>query len=102
MLAAASKKVIVVLDGFISTAAALIATKFSRKLPSYCIAGHKSYEQGHVAALDYLELEPVLDLGMRLGEGTGAAITIGIAETAVGLFNEMATFEEADISREKW
>lgn len=100
MLAAASKKVVIVLDGFIATAAALIAANFSSHMASHCLAGHKSYEQGHMAALDYLGLAPVLDLGMRLGEGTGAAITMDIARTAVALFNDMATFEEADVSRE--
>lgn len=100
ILAAASKKIPVVLDGFISGAAALIAYKLQPKVKNYMIAGHCSMEQGHKAILDHIGIKPLLNLNLRLGEGTGAALAINIVEAAVKILNEMATFEEASVSRE--
>jgi nicotinate-nucleotide--dimethylbenzimidazole phosphoribosyltransferase len=98
MLGAAARRVPVVIDGFISGAAALIALGLAPQLKDYLIAGHVSAEAGHAAMLKYMGLEPLLSLEMRLGEGTGAALGIIIAEAAVRTLNEMATFAEAGVS----
>ena len=98
MLGAAAVRIPVVIDGFISGAAALIATKLAPQAKDYIIAAHVSAEAGHAAMLEYLGLKPVLNLEMRLGEGTGAAVGIMIAEAAVRTLNEMATFTEAGVS----
>jgi nicotinate-nucleotide--dimethylbenzimidazole phosphoribosyltransferase len=98
ILAAASKKSAVVLDGVISTAAGLVAYLIHPDIQGYLISGHKSTEPAHEAALSYLKLEPVIDLHMRLGEGTGAALTISVAETAARIMREMASFEQAGVS----
>lgn len=98
ILGAAAGRVPVVLDGFISGAAALLAVALQPKVRPYLIAGHSSAEKGHRAVLGSLGLSPLLDLGMRLGEGTGAALGIGLVEGAVKLLNEMATFQEAGVS----
>ncbi len=98
MLAAGAYRVPVVVDGFISGAAALIATSLAPKLKDFLIAGHVSVEPGHRFTLDYLGLEPLLDLGMRLGEGTGAALGIILAETSARILSEMSTFTEAGVS----
>ena len=100
MLGAIARRVPVVIDGFISGAAALIATALSPVVKDYLIAAHVSAEAGHRLMLDYLELRPLLDLGMRLGEGTGAALGIFLCEAAAGILAEMATFEEAGVSEE--
>lgn len=98
ILAAASKHVPVVLDGFISGAAALIAYKLAPQVKDYLIAAHCSAEKGHRAILDYIGLKPILDLNLRLGEGTGAALGIGIVEAGIKILNEMATFQSASVS----
>jgi len=98
MLAAAAYRIPVVIDGFISGAAALIATALSPRLKDFLIAGHVSAEAGHRLLLSHLGLKPLLDLGMRLGEGTGAALGIFLAETAARLLSEMSTFAEAGVS----
>jgi len=99
ILGAASKKVPVVIDGFISGAAALIAAQIEPKTKDYMIAAHSSVEKGHRACLDYMGLRPLLDLDLRLGEGTGAALAINIVEGAVKILTEMATFQSASVSR---
>jgi nicotinate-nucleotide--dimethylbenzimidazole phosphoribosyltransferase len=91
----------VVIDGLISTAGALIAHALCPAVTDYIFAGHCSEEPGHRLMLDYLDLEPILDLGMRLGEGTGAALAMGVMEGAVGIFIEMLTFEEAGVSNKE-
>ena len=96
-LAAASRSVPVVLDGLISAAAGLIAALFKPQVTDYFFIGHKSVEPGHLAAAEFLGLEGVLDLSMRLGEGTGAALTMGLCEAACGVMRTMATFDEAGI-----
>jgi nicotinate-nucleotide--dimethylbenzimidazole phosphoribosyltransferase len=98
MLGAAARRIPVVIDGFISGAAALIATTLTLQLKDYIIAAHVSAEAGHAAMLQYMGLKPLLNLEMRLGEGTGAALGIIIAEAAVRSLNEMATFAEAGVS----
>ena len=98
ILAAASKRVPVILDGFISGSAALIACCLEPKVKDYLIAGHCSVEKGHKVILDYLGLKPVLDLSLRLGEGTGAALAMSVVEAGVKILNEMATFGEAGVS----
>ena len=88
----------VVLDGFISGAAALIANAIAPETRDYMIAAHLSAERGHRAALNHLALTPLLDLGMRLGEGTGAALAMPIVEAAAATLSDMATFDEAGVS----
>jgi len=98
MLAAAARHVPVVVDGVISSAGALVAAGLAPKVKDYLIAGHRSVEPGHRAALEHLGLEPLLDLEMRLGEGTGGAIAMHVVEAAVRTLNEMATFAEAGVA----
>jgi len=98
MLAAAAHRIPVVIDGFISGAAALIASALSPALKDYLIAAHVSAEVGHPLLLEHLGLKPLLDLGMRLGEGTGAALGIFLAEAAARVLAEMSTFVEAGVS----
>ncbi len=98
MLGAAVHRIPVVLDGFIPGAAALIATALSPGLKDFLIAAHVSAEAGHQLLLKHLGLKPLLDLGMRLGEGTGAALGIFLSETAARILAEMATFAEAGVS----
>jgi nicotinate-nucleotide--dimethylbenzimidazole phosphoribosyltransferase len=97
MLGAAARRIPVVIDGFISGAAALIATGLAPNLKGYIIAAHVSAEAGHAVMLKYLGLTPLLSMDMRLGEGTGAALGIIIAEAAVRTLSEMATFAEAAV-----
>lgn len=91
----------VVIDGFISTAGALVAHAITPDVTDYIFAGHCSEEPGHRLMLNHLGLKPILDLGMRLGEGTGGALAMGIMDGAVRIFNDMATFEEAGVSEKK-
>jgi len=98
-MAAASHKTPVVIDGFISGAAALVAFKIEPKVKEYMIAAHCSAEKGHRAVLDYLGLRPLLDLDLRLGEGTGAALAISMAEASVKILTRMATFSGAAVSQ---
>ena len=98
MLEAASRRIPVVIDGLISGAAALIAYELDHAVKDYMIAAHRSVEIGHAVTLDYIGLNPLLALGMRLGEGTGAALGISLVEAACKILNEMATFEEAGVS----
>jgi len=106
MLAAAAYRIPVAIDGFISGAAALIATAMAPALREFLIAGHVSAEAGHRVLLRHLGLKPLLDLEMRLGEGTGAALGIFLAETAARVLAEMPTFAEAGVSEKnevgKW
>lgn len=101
MLAAASNRIPVVIDGFISGAAALIATTLCPTLKDYLIAAHLSTEAGHRLLLEHLGLKPLLNLDMRLGEGTGAALGIFLAEAAARVLTEMATFAEAGVSEKE-
>lgn len=98
ILGAAAHRIPVVLDGFICTAGALVAAAVAPAVTAYCIAGHNSVERGHRAMLDHLGLKPLLDLNMRLGEGTGAVLAMGLVEAACKILDEMATFAEAGVS----
>jgi nicotinate-nucleotide--dimethylbenzimidazole phosphoribosyltransferase len=98
ILAGAFHRRAVVLDGFISTAGALIAHALCPTVKDYLFAGHCSEEAGHRIMLKHLGLKPILDLGMRLGEGTGAALAMGVMDCAVRAFKEVLTFEEAGVA----
>lgn len=98
MLAGAARRVPVIIDGFISGAAALIACGLAPSLREHLIAAHRSAERGHQAALAHLSLAPLLSLGMRLGEGTGAVLAMHLADASCRIYNEMATFESAGVS----
>jgi nicotinate-nucleotide--dimethylbenzimidazole phosphoribosyltransferase len=98
ILAAAFHRRAVVVDGFISTAGALIAHALCPTVKDYLFAGHFSEEPGHRIMLQHLGLKPILDLGMRLGEGTGAALAMSVMEGAVRMFKEVLTFEEAGVA----
>jgi nicotinate-nucleotide--dimethylbenzimidazole phosphoribosyltransferase len=91
----------VVVDGFISTAGALIAQGLCPQASQYLIAAHRSVEQGHRFMHSHLGKEPLLDLNLRLGEGTGAALAMHLVEAAVRILTEVATFEEASVSKAK-
>jgi nicotinate-nucleotide--dimethylbenzimidazole phosphoribosyltransferase len=98
ILGAALRQTAIVMDGFISTAAAAIACGLSPAVRSYLFAGHQSQEPGHRILLAHLDIEPILDLHMRLGEGTGAVLAMPVLEAAMHLYQEMATFASAGIS----
>lgn len=98
MLGAAAARVPVVLDGFIAGAAALIAVGLQPRCREYLIASHRSVERGHQAILDQLSLQPLLDLDLRLGEGTGACLGMSLVFAAIKIMTEMATFGEAGVS----
>jgi nicotinate-nucleotide--dimethylbenzimidazole phosphoribosyltransferase len=99
ILGAASKGCAVVLDGVISTAAGLVAHTINPLVKGYLISGHKSVEQAQKAALTHMELSPVIDFNMRLGEGTGAALAMDTIDAACKVMTQMASFDEAKISR---
>jgi len=98
VLGGAAAGVPVVVDGFISTAGALIASELSPHVREYIFAAHKSVEIGHSCMLERIGAEPILDLQLRLGEGTGAALAMTLIEAGVKVLNEMASFEEAGVS----
>lgn len=100
IIGAAARRIPVMVDGFISTAGALIASEMNGDIKDYLFASHQSVEQGHKAMLDRIGLKPLLDLDMRLGEGTGACLGIGIVEAGIKILTEMATFGEAGVSKE--
>lgn len=97
-LEAKKQNMVILVDGFIATAAALTASKMDASVLENCIFCHQSDERGHKLLLDYLGAEPLLDLGLRLGEGTGAAVALPIVRAAVAFLKEMASFEEAGVS----
>jgi nicotinate-nucleotide--dimethylbenzimidazole phosphoribosyltransferase len=98
VLGAASLRRPVVVDGFISTAGALIAQALAPSVAEYVIAAHRSAEGGHRRMLDRLGKRPLLDLDLRLGEGTGAALAMPLVEASARLLTEVSTFEEAAVS----
>lgn len=97
-LAAASSRTPVLIDGFISTAAALIACAIEPKVKNYLIASHKSAENGHRIALEKLGKKAILDLDLRLGEGTGAVLGFNLVEAGVKILTQSATFSEANVT----
>ncbi|MCL5674900.1 MAG: nicotinate-nucleotide--dimethylbenzimidazole phosphoribosyltransferase [Candidatus Omnitrophica bacterium] len=99
ILAGAYFRIPIVIDGFISGAAALLAALIEPKVRDFIIASHYSVEPGHKIILDYLGLKPLFNLDMRLGEGTGAALGIGFVDVSLKILNEMATFESASVSK---
>ena len=101
VLGAAARRIPVVVDGFISTAGALAAFEMRPEVRDYLFFAHRSVERGHAAMLERMRARPLLDLEMRLGEGTGAALAMTIIEAGLKIYNEMATFEEAGVSEEK-
>lgn len=100
ILGAASQRIPVVIDGLISTAGAIIAYGIEPACRDYMFAAHNSVEKGHRVMLNTMGLEPVLDLGLRLGEGTGAALAMSLIEAGLKIYREMATFDEAGVSKE--
>jgi len=100
ILGAAANRIPVVVDGFISTAGALIASELNPHVKDYMFAAHESVEIGHSFMLQHIGLKPILDLQLRLGEGTGAALAMGLIEAGVKIYKEMATFAEAGVASE--
>jgi nicotinate-nucleotide--dimethylbenzimidazole phosphoribosyltransferase len=98
VIGAANARVAVIVDGFIAGVAALVATRLAPRSAGYLIASHRSSEPGHRMVLRALEQTPLLDLGLRLGEGTGAALAMTLLDAAVKISLEMATFESAGVS----
>jgi nicotinate-nucleotide--dimethylbenzimidazole phosphoribosyltransferase len=98
ILEAAGRRLPIVVDGFISTAAAMIAASLAPQVRDYLIAAHTSQERGHHLMMEWLGVQPLLDLRMRLGEGTGAALAISLVEASCKILAEMATFAEAGVS----
>jgi nicotinate-nucleotide--dimethylbenzimidazole phosphoribosyltransferase len=98
MIAAASHRIPIVVDGFISTAAAMIAVGLAPRVREYLVSAHQSVEVGHQSMLNHLHLTPLLDLNLRLGEGTGAALAFHLIEASTRILCEMATFGEAGVS----
>ncbi len=101
IIGCAGKRIPVVVDGFISTAGAMIAVALNPRVREYLFAAHKSVEVGHQFMWEYIGQKPILDLSLRLGEGTGAALAMSIIEASAKVFSEMATFAEAGVSEEK-
>jgi nicotinate-nucleotide--dimethylbenzimidazole phosphoribosyltransferase len=99
ILGAAAQRKPVLVDGFISTAGALIAAHIEPLARNFMIASHRSMEPGHRIALKCLDKKPLLDLDLRLGEGTGAALAMHLVEAAARILTEVATFAEAGVSQ---
>jgi len=98
VLAAARRRLLIVVDGFTTTVAVALAARMNPKVLQYCVFGHCSAERAHRALLQHLEVQPLLDLEMRLGEGSGAAVALAVIRCAVALFCDMATFSNAGVS----
>ncbi|MGJ8618694.1 MAG: nicotinate-nucleotide--dimethylbenzimidazole phosphoribosyltransferase [Methylophilaceae bacterium] len=101
MLGAAQKRSVLLIDGFIATAALLVASKMQPNIMQYCIFSHCSDEAGHTLLLRHLEVEPLLNLGLRLGEGTGAVLAYPLVKSAADFLNNMASFTEAGVSKKE-
>src|SRR6185437_5846614 len=99
MLGSAEKRMVILVDGFIATSALLLARLIQPDIRDYCFFSHTSGERGHARMLDYLGAEPLLNLGMRLGEGTGAAMAYPLLQSATLFLREMASFETAGVSK---
>jgi nicotinate-nucleotide--dimethylbenzimidazole phosphoribosyltransferase len=90
---------IILVDGFIMTNCVLAASKMNPEILNYCIFGHQGDEAGHKLLLEYLEAKPVLNLGLRLGEGTGALCAYPVIESAVRMINEMNSFKKIQVTK---
>ncbi len=101
MLAAAERRTVLLIDGFIASAALLVAARIAPAVLEYCVFAHCSGEAGHRLLLRQLDAEPLLDLGLRLGEGTGAALAYPLLQGAANFLTEMASFEAAGVSRDR-
>jgi nicotinate-nucleotide--dimethylbenzimidazole phosphoribosyltransferase len=99
MLSAAEEAMHILVDGFICTAAAMVAIKINPAVKEYMIFAHCSGEQGHQKMLKWLAVEPLLSLELRLGEGTGAALALPLIQASVAFYNDMASFEQAEVTR---
>ena len=100
ILAACEKKMVVMIDGFIASSAAAIAFALEPPARDYCIFSHLSNESGHKKILDYLQVSPLVSLGLRLGEGSGVAVTYPLIQSAVLFLNDMASFDDAGVSNQ--
>jgi nicotinate-nucleotide--dimethylbenzimidazole phosphoribosyltransferase len=100
MLKAAERRMVLVIDGFIVTSALLVAARVQPSVLEYCVFSHCSDESGHKRMLDFLGVRPLLNLGLRLGEGTGAALAMPLLHAAVNFLNQMATFDSAQVSEQ--
>jgi nicotinate-nucleotide--dimethylbenzimidazole phosphoribosyltransferase len=98
-LQAAESRMLILVDGFIATSALLLAKLIRESVVDFCVFSHTSGESGHVRMLEYLDAEPLLNLGMRLGEGTGAAMAYPLIQSALAFLREMASFETAGVSQ---
>ncbi len=99
MLAAAERRMVILIDGFIITSALLVAARMQPAILDYCVFAHCSDERGHQQMLAYLNGRPLLQMGLRLGEGTGAILALPLLHASVNFLNEMATFDSADVSK---
>jgi nicotinate-nucleotide--dimethylbenzimidazole phosphoribosyltransferase len=98
ILRAAEKRMVVLIDGFIATAALLVARALDPAVLDYCVFAHQSDEQGHRLMLEYLRVRPLLSLSLRLGEGTGCALAYPLLQAAVAMLHDMASFESAGVT----
>jgi nicotinate-nucleotide--dimethylbenzimidazole phosphoribosyltransferase len=94
VLGSATRRRPVIIDGFIATAAALVALRLNPAARGYCVFSHRSAERGHSLLLEALHAKPCLDLGLRLGEGTGAVMAVPLLRAAAGILNEMADLSD--------
>jgi nicotinate-nucleotide--dimethylbenzimidazole phosphoribosyltransferase len=101
MLAAAELKMVLLIDGFIVTSALLAAVTIAPAVLDYCVFSHCSQEAGHRLQLQHLQAQPLLDLGLRLGEGTGAALAYPLLQAACAFMQHMASFESASVSNKE-
>ncbi|WP_018412574.1 nicotinate-nucleotide--dimethylbenzimidazole phosphoribosyltransferase [Methyloversatilis thermotolerans] len=99
MLAAAQSRMLLLVDGFISSAAALVGCAHAPALRHYCVFSHRSQERGHAIQLSHMQVQPLLDLDLRLGEGTGAALAWPLVRSAAAILRDMASFESAGVSK---
>jgi nicotinate-nucleotide--dimethylbenzimidazole phosphoribosyltransferase len=99
MLRAAELKMVIIIDGFIMTNCVLAASRLYPEVLEYCIFGHQGDEAGHKLVLDYLKARPLLNLGLRLGEGTGAICAYPIIDSAVRMMNDMNSFQDAEVTK---
>ena len=99
-LQAGQQKMTIIVDGFIASVALLVAVKLAPAVIDYCIFSHQSDEKGHGALLNYLQVQPLLKLNLRLGEGTGAVLAYPLVQSAIAFLNEMQSFQQANVSQQ--